>query len=95
MPGVICRNRSARSAVAVRRGSTTINRAPLLSRSAMRRKRIGWQSAMFAPMTKNRSLCSISEYDPGGPSAPSDWAYPVPALAMHSREFDSIWVVRM
>ena len=55
VPGLICRNRSAFSAVVVRRGSTTISLAPAFSRSAIRRYRIGWQSAMFEPMTKNRS----------------------------------------
>ena len=72
VPGLICRNRSALSAVVVRRGSTTMSLAPALSRSAIRRNRIGWQSAMFEPMTKNRSVQSKSVYDPGGPSAPSD-----------------------
>ena len=33
MPGAICRNKFALSAVAVRRGSTTINFAPALIRS--------------------------------------------------------------
>ncbi len=49
-----------RSAVVVRRGSTTISLAPAFRRSAIRRKRIGWQSAMFEPMTKNRSVQSKS-----------------------------------
>lgn len=49
---------------------------------------------MLDPITKNRSAASKSVYDPGGPSAPSDCLYPVPALAMHSREFDSMWTVR-
>ena len=65
VPGLICRNRSAFSAVAVRRGSTTISFAPALSRSAIRRNRIGWQSAMFEPMTKNRSVRSKSLVRPG------------------------------
>ncbi len=90
VPGLMGRYRSARSAVAVRRGSTTMSRAPCLSRSAIRRKRIGWQSAMFEPMTKKRSARSMSSYEPGGPSAPSDCLYPVPADAMHSRELDSM-----
>ncbi len=72
MPGLIWRNRSALSAVALRRGSTTISLAPAFTRSIIRRKRIGWQSAMFAPMTKNTSARSKSWYEPGGPSAPSD-----------------------
>ena len=73
MPGLSCRNKSASAAVAVRRGSTTISLAPALSRSAILRYRIGWQSAMFEPMmTKNKSALSKSSYDPGGPSAPSD-----------------------
>ena len=60
VPGAICRNKFALSAVALRRGSTTINFAPALIRSCIRRKRIGWQSAMFAPVTKNTSACSKS-----------------------------------
>jgi len=60
------------SAVPVRRGSTTISFAPAFTRSIIRRNRIGWQSAMFAPITKNRFARSKSWYDPGGPSAPSD-----------------------
>lgn len=94
MPGLTWRNRSALAAVAVRRGSTTISLAPALTRSIIRRNRIGWQSAMFEPMTRKTSARSKSSYDPGGPSAPSDSLYPAPALAMHSREFDSIWLVR-
>lgn len=46
--------------------------APALTRSIMRRKRIGWQSAMFEPMTRKVSALSKSSYDPGGPSAPRD-----------------------
>lgn len=73
MPGRICRNRSALSAVALRRGSTTMSLAPeALTRSIIRRKRMGWQSAMLAPMTKKASARSKSSYEPGGPSAPSE-----------------------
>ncbi|PQM47904.1 hypothetical protein C1Y40_01882 [Mycobacterium talmoniae] len=55
VPGAICKNRSAFSAVAVRRGSTTISLAPALTRSISRRNKIGWQSAILAPITKNTS----------------------------------------
>ncbi|MNL44807.1 hypothetical protein D3C87_1674050 [compost metagenome] len=41
VPGLIGRNRSALSAVALRRGSTTISFAPALTRSIIRRNRIG------------------------------------------------------
>ncbi|CAO0831489.1 hypothetical protein SMICM17S_03639 [Streptomyces microflavus] len=61
VPGSIWRKRSALSAVALRRGSTTMSLAPAdLIRSIIRRKRIGWQSAMFAPMTKKTSARSKS-----------------------------------
>ena len=50
---------------------------------------------MFEPMTKNKSVQSKSVYDPGGPSAPSDCLKPVPALAMHNRELDSMCIVRV
>src|SRR6478735_5918982 len=49
---------------------------------------------MFDPMTKKRFVRSKSVYEPGGPSEPSDCLYPVPALAMHSRELDSMYLVR-
>ncbi|MOA44680.1 hypothetical protein D3C78_1669940 [compost metagenome] len=41
VPGLICKNRLALSAVALRRGSTTISFAPALTRSIMRRNKIG------------------------------------------------------
>jgi hypothetical protein len=72
VPGWTWRNRSALAAVAVRRGSTTMSLAPALTRSIIRRYRIGWQSAMLAPMTKKTSAFSKSSYEPGGPSAPRD-----------------------
>ncbi len=73
VPGRIGRKRSALSAVALRRGSTTISFAPAdFTRSIIRRKRIGWQSAMLEPITRNTSAWSRSRYEPGGPSAPSD-----------------------
>ena len=50
---------------------------------------------MFEPMTKNKSAQSKSVYDPGGPSAPRDCLNPVPALAMQSRELDSMCTVCM
>ncbi len=60
VPGRTGRCRSAASAVGVRRGSTTTSLAPARTRSIIRRNRIGWQSAMLEPMTRNTSAWSKS-----------------------------------
>ena len=76
VPGRGCRWMSAISAVRVRRGSITITRTALSSRfrALIRSNRIGWQASGFAPAIRNVFACSMSSYEQGGESEPSESA---------------------
>src|SRR5437773_12254475 len=81
------RYRSAIIAVLVTRGSATIK---VLEGLASRYwQRIGWLSAMFAPMRKMTSAWLRSSYAPGVPSLPKERLYSETALATHSVVFPS------
>ena len=71
VPGLTGRWRSAISAVAVLRGSTTITpTSGAFLRSLIRPKVIGWHSAVFVPTSKKHFAWVMSAYEAGGPSVP-------------------------
>src|SRR6187549_1270531 len=92
LPGRIGKCKSAKSAVSVRRGSTatitTLSGSRNL-RCLIRLKITGWQSAVLVPIKSKQLASSISAYELGGPSEPSDDLYPATADAMHNRELVS------
>ncbi len=49
----------------------------------------GWQSAVLVPMSNRQLASSISAYEFGGPSEPSEVLYPATAEAMQRRELVS------
>ena len=91
-PGATARCRSAISAVAVRRGSTTTTdicgRAALAA--ASRWNSTGWHQARLAPTRTTRSASSRSSYRPGTVSDPNARLWPATDDAMHRREFVSM-----